>query len=190
MSAAEHYFQLHGLQAEAPKRLNRALEMAIGELQTTLYGPSKSELTAVETTMLERSGADLEEHPERDDPMLAYATQFAAILATSMTPTEVAKILAVTPVRVRQMIREGSLYAIRVGGRWNVPIFQIGGNTLVPNIGQVNERLQGMDAVSIMSWYTTPDPELENVKSNSLTPLEWLKTGRDVDVLLAIVPEA
>lgn len=190
MTAAERYFQLHGLQAEAPKKLNKALAMAIGELQTTIYGPSKSELTLTETAMLQRAEADLEEHPERNDPMLGYATQFAAILATSVTPAEVAKTLAVTPVRIRQMIQEGSLCAIRVGGRWHVPIFQIDGAALVPNIGLVNERLQGLDAVSIMRWYTSPDPELENARGDNLTPLEWLKTGRDVNLLLAIAPEA
>lgn len=190
MTAAERYFQLHGLQAEAPAKLNKALQAAIGQLQTTIYGSSRSELTAGETAMLERAGVDLEEHPERDDPMMGYATEFAAILATSLTPAEVARTLDVTPVRVRQMIREGSLYAIRVAGRWHVPIFQIDGEALVPNIGRVNERLQALDAVSVMRWYTSHDPELENADGNSLTPLEWLKAGRDVNVLLAIVPEA
>jgi len=190
MSTAEHYFQLHGLQADAPEKLNEALQAAIGQLETTIYGSTSSELTVNEVAMLERAGVDLQEHPKRSDPMMGYATEFAAILATSLTPAQVAKTLALTPVRVRQLIREGSLYAIRIEGRWHVPVFQLDGAAMVPNIGQVNEQLAGLDAVSVMRWYTTRDPELENPDANDLTPLEWLKTGRGVETLLAIVPDA
>jgi len=189
MSTAEHYFQLHGLQAEAPEKLNDALQAAIGQLETTIYGPSSTELTTSEVAMFERAGVDLQEHPRRDDPMMAYATEFAAILATSLTPADVAGTLDLTPVRVRQMIREGSLYAIRIEGRWHVPVFQLDGAAMIPNIGQVNERLVGLDAVSLMRWYTNRDPELDNPDGKNLTPLEWLKAGRDVKVLLAIAPD-
>ena len=49
--------------------------------------------------------------------MLDYTTALAAICATSLTPAALAWMLGVTPVRVRQMIRSGSIYATRLDGR-------------------------------------------------------------------------
>ena len=140
--------------------------------------------------MLERAGVDVDERAGSADPVFQFATEYAAILATSMTPAEVAKLLGLTPVRVRQMIRQRSLYAIRVDGRWHVPIFQFLGNTLIPNMGQVNERLAEFDPVSVMRWYTNEDPELEDSSGNLMTPLEWLKTGRSAQTVIEILPDA
>ncbi len=140
--------------------------------------------------MLERAGVDVDERMGRTDPVIQFATEYAAILATSMTPVEVANRLGVTPVRVRQMIRQRSLYAIRINGRWHVPVFQFDGNALIPNIGQVIESLAGLDPVSMMRWCTTADPELEDGSGNRMTPLEWLKTGRDARTVIKILPDA
>ena len=182
--AVQRYFQAHGLKVEAPERLNAALKTAIGELEAAVHGPSRSELTQAEIAMLERAGVDLDEHSDQADPMLDYVKEFAAILATSLTPTVVAETLGVTPVRVRQMIREQSLYAIRIEGRWHVPLFQLANEKLVPNIGQVNQAIAELDPVSAQRWITTSDPDLEG-----LTPLEWLKAGRELEAVLRVVPE-
>ena len=143
--------------------------------------------------MLERAGVEVDKRTGSEgstDPVFQFATEYAAILATSMTPAEVAKLLGVTPVRVRQMIRQHNLYAIRVDGRWHVPIFQFDGNALIPNISQVTERLVELDPVSVMRWYTAADPELEDSSGNLMTPLEWLKTGRNARTVIKIVPNA
>ena len=117
----QRYFHAHGLKSVAPERLNAALRAAIDELQVALYGPSRTELTDTEIAMLERAGVDLDERPDDADPMLDYATEFAAIRATSLTPAALAKTLGITPVRVRQMIRESSLYAMRIEGAFAHP---------------------------------------------------------------------
>jgi len=186
----EHYFQVHGLQVQAPEGLNDALKDAIKQLKSNLYGPSRTELTPTEVAMLERAGVDVDEQPEKDDPMLEYAKEFAAIVATSLSPAEVAKRLNITPVRVRQLIREHALFAIRIDGRWHVPVFQFYGDALVPNISRVNARVATLNAVSVMRWYTTEDPELEDSNGRILTPLEWLKTGHHAETLIAITPES
>lgn len=183
-SADARYFHAHGLKYVAPERLNADLKTAISQLEAALHGPSRKELTDTEIAMLERAGADLDEHPDATDPMLEYATEFAAIRQTSLTPGEVAQILRVTPVRVRQMIRELSLYAFRIGGRWHVPRFQLAGQVCVPNIERVNPLLADLDPVSVHRWITTPDPDLQDA-----TPLGWLKAGRDVTAVLRVVPE-
>ena len=185
---ANHYFEMYGLTARPPEELNQALKDAIGKLHRTLYGTSLEELTTHEIALFRRAGADLEEHPDRPDPMLEYTTEFAAILATSFTPAEVAARLGgVTPVRVRQMIRARTLFAVHVDGRWHVPTFQITHAGLVPNIGVVNEALpETLDPVSVVRWYTHPDPELELPDGMVVGPLEWLKRGLEPGVLLSI----
>ncbi len=182
--AEQRYFHVHGLKAVAPEQLNAALKTAINELEAALYGPSRTELTDAELAMLERAGVDLDEHPDETDPMLDYAQEFAAIVATSLTPAALAKALGITPVRIRQMIREGSLYAIRIEGRWHVPVYQIADQTLVPNIGQVNQAIADLDPVSVQRWITTGNPDLDD-----MTPLNWLKAGRDITAVLEVVPE-
>lgn len=182
--ADQRYFHVHGLKASAPERLNAALETAINELEVALYGPSRTELTESEIAMLERAGVDLDERPDETDPMLDYVKEFAAILATSVTPAALAGKLRITPVRVRQMIRERSLYAIRIEGRLRVPIYQLARTALVPNIGRVNQAIADLDPVSVQRWLTTADPDLQDA-----TPLNWLKAGRAVDAVLHVVPE-
>ena len=182
--ANQRYFHVHGLKAAAPERLNAALTAAINELEVALYGPSRTELTDAEIAMLGRAGVDLDEWPDDMDPMLDYATEFAAIRATSLTPAELAQKLGITPVRLRQMIREGSLYAIRIDGRLHVPVYQLAEQALVPNIGRVNQALADLDPVSVQRWITTTDPDLQD-----MTPLHWLKAGRQVNAVLKVVPE-
>jgi len=182
--ANQRYFHVHGLKATAPERLNAALKAAIDEFEAALYGPSRTELTDTEISMLERVGVDLDERPDGTDPMLQYATEFAAIRSTSLPPAALAKELGVTPVRVRQMIRDGSLYAIRIEGRLYVPVYQVVGQRLVPNIGRVNQAIADLDPVSVQRWITAADPDLDD-----MTPLNWLKTGRDVDAVLKVLPE-
>lgn len=185
----DRYFHIHGLNAVAPERLNESLKIAIGQLEVGLYGSSRSELSAAEIAAFERAGVDLNEHPDASDPLMDYATGFAAILATSLTPAQVAERLGLTAVRVRQMIREHTLYAIRVEGRWHVPVYQLANGALVPNIGRLNQALQGLDPVSLHRWMTGEDPDLEDESGNAMTPLNWLKSGRNVDAVLRIMPE-
>ena len=174
-----HFFQIYGLNARPPATLNAALARAIESMHRTLYTESKGEMTADELRFLAESGIDVEEHPDLSDPMMDYATAFAAILATSLTTAEVAKRLrGVTAVRVRQMIGVGTLYAIRIDGRWRIPEFQFQGDVLVPNIGSVNATInRELDAVSVLRWYTTSDAELETADGTVLSPLAWLKAG-------------
>ena len=148
------------------------------------YGPDRTGLPHTETAMLEHAGADVDERPDDPNPMLEYTTEFAAVLATSLTPAALAQKLGITPRRVRRMIREQRLYAMKIGGRLHVPAYQLSGHALVPNIARVNRAIANLDPVSVQRWFTTADPDLQDT-----TPLEWLKAGREVDAVLQVVPE-
>lgn len=177
----------HGYERKvnAPEQLNAAaLKIAIGELGIAAHGPSRGELAQGEIAMLERAGIDLDEHPAQSDPIFDYAQEFATILATSLTPSAVARNLSVTPARIRRMIRKRSLYATRVAGRWHIPLFQFMDKALVPHISRVNRAMAEFDPVSVQRWITAPDPDLEGQ-----TPLDWLKADRAVDTVLKVLPD-
>lgn len=172
------FFQMYGLNAQPPAALNAALKEAIETMHRSIYSASTGELTKAEFDVLNETGVDVEEHPELADPLLEYATDFAAILRTSLSTTEAAKRLRVHPVRIRQMISEKILYAVQINGRWCIPEFQFQENQLVPNIGVVNAVIdRELDAVSILHWYTLPDSDLETTKGEVLSPLGWLTRG-------------
>lgn len=173
-----YFFQMYGLKAQPPATLNKALTQAIQSMHRSVYAESAHELTAAELEVLEESGVDVDEHAELPDPMLEYATEFAAILKTSLSTTQAAKRLGVHAVRIRQMIGDGTLYAVRLAGRWRIPEFQFQDDALVPNIGEVNAVIdRGLDAVSVLRWYTLPDAELATTDEEILSPLNWLKRG-------------
>lgn len=182
------YFQMYGLTAHAPEALNDALRRAIETMHRTLYAPSRDELTPPELALLHRAGVDVEEHPDHHDPMVTYATEYGAILATSLSAAQAGgRLGGVTAVRIRQMIRERSLYALRLEGRWKIPIFQFHDEGLVPNIAVVNSVLpRTLDPVSVLRWYTSPDPELKATGGNVLSPLDWLRAGMNPAPVVAI----
>ena len=67
-------------------------------------------------------------------------------------------------------------------------IFQFQEEGLVPNIVAVNPALpRTLDPVSVLRWYTRPDPELESVDGDVLSPLDWLKAGMDPAPVVRIV---
>ena len=71
------------------------------------------------------------------------------------------------------MIREQSLYGGSI--RWRIPIC-----SPRPNIAAVNSILpRTLDPVSVLRWYTHPDPELEATGGDVLCPLDWLRAGMD-----------
>ena len=188
--ADAHYFQQHGLTAEAPEALNESLRQAIGTLDRLLYPESNHELTETEIAVLRQGGVTAGNASGGSDPLAVHAVEFAAILQTSLSPGEVAEKLAVSATRVRQTIQSGALFAVRTGGRWRVPRFQFGSKGLVPNIGAVNAAApRTLDAVSLERWYRTPDPDLPGPGGAAVSPLDWLRAGRDPAPLVGIVRE-
>ncbi|MDE0349179.1 MAG: hypothetical protein OXM56_05680 [Gammaproteobacteria bacterium] len=143
-----------------------------------------AKLTDAEDAMLEDAGVDLDEGLNDTDPMLDYDTEFADIQANSLTLETLARTLGMTPERVRQMICERALYAFRVDGKVYVPIHQIVGQTLLPDIAQVNQAIAHLDPVSVQRWLTTADPDLAD-----MTPLDWLRAEREVSAVLQVAPE-
>jgi hypothetical protein len=155
----------------------------IDELEAALYGRSRTELSHAEVAMLESAGVDLDERPDDPDPMLHYVTEFAAIRATSLTPTAfrtgsgcAADSRAADDPRQEPLCDADR----RTPAHPRLPACR----TLAgPQRRPAEPDDGGPRPVSVQRWITAADPALEG-----MTPLDWLKAGRDVDAVLEVGP--
>ena len=164
-----------------------------------LYGEPSSELTAAERELLIKGGVCLNAEPA-GDPLVATTAQFAALVSTSLTTKEAAARLGIPESRIRRMIAQRTLYSVLLDNRRYIPAFQfaqrygstrgagpsrsLGGGALVPNIGKVNAALpEDLHPVEVLAWYTQPHTDLfmgDDVDAR-VSPLDWLRSGGDVD---------
>jgi len=114
------YFQAHGMAATTPEKLNEALAQAIDQMHKSLYGESAAELTAAEASVLQAGGFGLNESTDHDS-LAKTATVFATMLNTSLTTKEAAKRLGVQATRIRQMLKERTLYGFHINHHWQIP---------------------------------------------------------------------
>lgn len=138
------------------------------------------ELTAAEQDALIRSGASIEELPSGVvSPLVEGAAQYTALLLSSYTVDDVARMLRVDPSRVRQRLAERSMYGVKLRGGWRIPKFQFDGDRMIPGVEQVIRAIpDAMDLVGLHNWFTLPDPDLD-VEDRAVSPSDWLRRGGD-----------
>jgi hypothetical protein len=145
------------------------------------------ELTEIERDALLRSGGVLED-AARDGPNARErsAAKFAALLATSYKVDDVANMLGVDPSRVRQRLKERSLYGVKTREGWRLPRFQFDGRRTIPGVEQVIAALPiDIDLLGFYNWFTLPDPEFW-VNDVSVSPSDWLLQGGDPGKVAAL----
>ena len=197
--AAPDYFTVRGLAPTAPATLNAALRQVLDAMPTMLYGEPSRELTEAEREVLIKGGVRLNAEPE-GDPLATTTAQFAALVSTSLTAKEAAARLGIPESRVRRMIARRTLYSVLLDNRRHIPAFQFAQQgspmerarpspaaaegALVPNIGKVNAALpEDLHSVEVQAWYTQPHTDLflgDDVDAR-VSPLDWLRSGGDVD---------
>lgn len=147
--------------------------------------PWAASLTEDEARLLD--GADFAEDREA---FVAAGTEItghrAHLAVTAFTADEVATGLRVTASRVRQKRLAGELWAISDGQTWVFPVLQFetgdnGGPTRqVRGLDQVFKALPSdLHPVAVAGFLRTPQDVL--FQGRSLTPVEWLRDGGDVD---------
>lgn len=120
------------------------------------------------------------------DPLLQSIADYMALLKTSLTIGEAAKRLKVGASRIRQRIREGSLYAIRYEARYRLPRFQFERRAVLPALREVISSLpQTLTPLDVARWFLTPHPDLEAQKrgKGNLTPRAWLLQGSPISMV-------
>jgi hypothetical protein len=152
----------------------------------------RRELTPAEVAVLERGGADLVAPPaDADDPLLATAVEYAALLATALGVDGAAALLGVHPSRVRQRLTARTLYGLRDGNVWRLPRFQFAGGRLVPGAERVFPVLPpGAHPVAVARWFTAPDADLVvGPDETPVSPRDWLAGGGDPDEVARLAAE-
>jgi hypothetical protein len=157
--------------------------------QTITLGP-QSEFTREEFEALQRGSEGLELDVEPAvDPVARTAAMYAAIVASSLTVSDTARMLNVDPSRIRQRLLNRTLYGIKVRGEWRLPVFQFDTHQPLPGLERVIPRLDpGLYPVGVVSWFALPDPDLES-GDEALSPRDWLRVGGDPTIVAEIASE-
>jgi hypothetical protein len=147
-----------------------------------------AELTAEEERILEEAGLDMTPLPEDGrDPLEEGRRLFLELVTSgSFSVAEVAYNLNRPQATISSWIDDRRLFAIWHEGRWRVPKFQFSedGRELIPGIEEVNMRIP-IDSypLGIERWYRMGDADI-NGEDQSLSPLEWLRSGRDLETVV------
>lgn len=143
----------------------------------------EAELPEAEAEVLGSVGARFSPLGEEDeDPELAYEASYARLLATALDTKGAAERLGISDGYVRQRLEAGTLYGVKLGRAWRLPLFQFaeaGGE--VPSIARVLPLLdRALNPVAVGRWFGLPKPELHDEDlGRDLSPREWLLSGHD-----------
>lgn len=141
-------------------------------------------LSASEVDALQSVGLSTEQWKGRGrtDPLAQSIADYMALLDTSLTTSQAAKYLKVDPSRIRQRLRERSLYGVDYDGEKRLPRFQFERHKVVPGLAQVLAELpRHLSPLDVAEWFLAPNPDLDlEGRPMSLSPREWLLIGRPV----------
>jgi hypothetical protein len=187
VGAVLQVLESHGVHA-SEEEVARAMEVALVESGFRLpYPDPRKELKAEQVERLERGGFELDRREfGLEDPIARTAFEYAVLRATALTTQQAAKRLGVNDSRVRQRLSGRALYGIKAGDAWRLPAFQFARKGLVPGIERVFPRLpKSLSPVAVYRWFHMPNPDLEEREAQGrvLTPLQWLQSGNDPDVV-------
>jgi hypothetical protein len=151
---------------------------------------STTDFSAAETEALRSVGAFKDKASVRaeDDPLIKSQAQYMALLEDSLSTTEAAKLLRVDVSRVRQRLRERSLFGIEYEGSWRLPRFQFERRLVIPGLAQVLKSLPpDLFPLDIVDWFVLIDPDLRlDSDAAPLSPREWLLSSRPIEPVITL----
>jgi hypothetical protein len=102
-----------------------------------------------------------------------------ALVETSLSTAQAAKMLSVDVSRVRQRLRERSLLGVEYEGEWRLPRVQFERNKVLPGLPAVLAALAGdVTPLDVTSWLLEPSVDLEGrTDGRPLSPRQWLLRG-------------
>ena len=155
--------------------------------------PVADDLSAAEVAALRSVGAFKDEGPVRpeNDPLIRSQAEYMALLEESLSATEAAKLLHVDVSRIRQRLRERSLYGIEHEGAWRLPRFQFERRLVIPGLAQVLKALPAdLFPLDVVDWFVLPDSDLQlDSDAEPLSPREWLISGRPAEPVVALASD-
>jgi hypothetical protein len=119
------------------------------------------------------------------DPLMQSIADYMALLETSYSTSQAARYLKVDASRIRQRLRENSLFGIDYDGEKRLPRFQFERAKVIPGMREVLAALpEGLNPLDVAEWFLSPNPDLEiEENENPLSPRDWLLSGASVDAV-------
>jgi hypothetical protein len=162
-----------------PERFEDLVIEAVEQMRDVVAADPARDLTRAETEVLARGGFELDARDLGDhDPLARTVAEYAALLATSLTVEQAAKLLGVDPSRVRQRLAARTLYGIKTHRGWRLPTFQFEDSVgTLPGLEEVLPALDpDLHPISVYRWLVTPSPDLE-IDGEAVSPTVWLRAG-------------
>jgi hypothetical protein len=122
------------------------------------------------------------------DPLTRSIADYMALLETSYSTAQAAKYLKVDASRVRQRLREHSLFGIDYDGEKRLPRFQFERQNVIPGMREVLAALpKDLNPLDVAEWFLSPNPDLEmDAQETPLSPREWLLKGQAVEPVVVL----
>lgn len=123
-----------------------------------------------------------------DDPLIKSQAQYMALLEESLSAAQAAKLLGMDVSRIRQRLRDRSLFGVEHEGTWRLPRFQFERRLVIPGLGRVLKALpEDLFPLDVVDWFVLADADLQLEGDVApLSPREWLVSGRPVDAVVAL----
>jgi len=172
--------------ATAVRKLFRASARALmanrplREVATPVSEPaavlSKAELDALEETGLSTKPwvGDVAQ-----DPLTKTIVDYMALIETGLSTAEAATMLDVDVSRIRQRIRDRSLFGVEYEGEWRLPRFQFERKKALPGLAEVLAALPaGLNPLDVATWFLEPNIDVEADEAGTpVSPRAWLLHG-------------
>jgi len=152
--------------------------------------PAAQALSAGEVDALRSVGLSLAPWTgtAKQDPLLQSIADYMALIETSFSTAQAAAYLRLDISRIRQRLRERSLYGLEYDGERRLPRFQFERKQVIPGLREVIGALpQKIHPLDVAEWFLLPNPDLEEAgESEPLSPRAWLLRGNPVAVVVAL----
>jgi len=124
----------------------------------------------------------------KEDPLMHSIADYMALIETSFTTSQAAAYLKLDVSRIRQRLRERSLFGLEYDGERRLPRFQFERKHVLPGLREVIGALpQNLHPLDVAEWFLLPNPDLEDAsQSVPLSPRDWLLRGNLVAAVVAL----
>lgn len=114
-----------------------------------------------------------------EDPLTKTIVDYMALIETSLSTAQAAAMLGVDVSRIRQRIRERSLFGLEYEGEWRLPRFQFERRKVLPGLAVVLAALPAeLNPLDVATWFLEPNIDLEaDDDVASVSPRAWLLQG-------------
>ena len=184
-----------GLTIDGDEFLRRVMAAAARMLPSRPIEDTRADLSQEELAFLRDAGVNLSVftpmEPRDDSPLVRTAEEYAALMATSLSIPELAARLGVDASRLRHRLADRTVFGIKEGNAWRLPLFQLDdpGQRLVPGIEQVAPAWTGVHPLPVRRWFLEPSNDLQDPSGAPVSPRTWLLTGGDPGVVAELAQE-